>query len=181
MLTITPCTKNDLPLFRRLYLTAFPQEERAPWWLLKRRASQHRAEALEALDDGKFAGLAYVVTLDDMAYLFYLAVAEEQRGQGTGGRIIAALRERYPDKRLFLAREQLDPAAENYPQRESRHQFYLNNGFEDWGTLIKEGPVTYDVMGIGKSVTPPEYKALMTSWTGKLAGLMFRAYLTENK
>ncbi len=181
MITLTPYIKKDLTLYKQLYLTAFPKEERAPWLLLKHRAAQGRADALEALDDGKFAGLAYVVTLDDMAYLFYLAVAGEQRGRGTGGKIIAALRERYPDKRLFLAREQLDRTAANYPQRESRHRFYLKNGFEDWGTLIKEGPVTYDVMGIGKSVTPPEYKALMASWTGKLAGLIFRAYLTEHE
>lgn len=102
---------------------------------------------------------------------------EGQRGRGTGGKIIAALRERFPDKRIYLAREQLDESAGNYPQRESRHRFYLANGFRDWDITIKEGPVTYDVMGMGTPVTPPEYRALISGWAGKLPGLFFRAYM----
>ena len=164
MITLEPYRKETEKQYRALYLSAFPEEERAPWWLLKRRAKQGRAEALAAMDDGKFAGMAYVVTLGDMAYLFYLAVEEGQRGRGTGGKIIAALRERFPDKRI-------------YPQRESRHRFYLANGFRDWDITIKEGPVTYDVMGMGTPVTPPEYRALISGWAGKLPGLFFRAYM----
>lgn len=179
MITLEPYRKEFGKQYKALYLSAFPEEERAPWWLLKRRARQGRAQALAALDDGRFAGMAYVVTLDDMAYLFYLAVEEDQRGRGTGGSIIAALRERFPDKRIFLAREQLDSSAENYPQRESRHRFYLSNGFEDWGITVREGPVTYDVMGTGKPVTPPEYRALIGGWAGRIAGRLFRAYIEE--
>ena len=177
MITLEPYRKETEKQYRALYLSAFPEEERAPWWLLKRRAKQGRAEALAAMDDGKFAGMAYVVTLGDMAYLFYLAVEEGQRGRGTGGKIIAALRERFPDKRIYLASEQRDESAGNYPQRESRHRFYLANGFRDWDITIKEGPVTYDVMGMGTPVTPPEYRALISGWAGKLPGLFFRAYM----
>ena len=101
MITLEPYRKETEKQYRALYLSAFPKEERAPWWLLKRRAKQGRAEALAAMDDGRFAGMAYVVTLGDMAYLFYLAVEEGQRGRGTGGKIIAALRERFPDKRIY--------------------------------------------------------------------------------
>lgn len=179
MITLEKCRKEFIKQYKALYLTAFPEEERAPWVLLKRRAKQGRAEALAAMDGVRFAGLAYIVTCGDMAYLFYLAVDESLRGQGIGGQIISALRERYPDKRIYLAREQLDETAENYPQRESRHRFYLANGFQDWGTRIKEGPVTYDVMGIGNPVTPPEYRKLMYGWAGRLTGLFFKAYMVE--
>ena len=179
MITLEPCRKEHLGKMRSLYLRAFPAEERTPWFILKRRAKQGRAEALEATDGGEFVGMAYVVTFEDMAYLFYLAVEEEKRGRGTGGQILSALRERFPGKRIFLAREQLDKSAGNYPERESRHRFYLSNGFEDWGIQIKEGAVTYDVMGIGKKVTPPEYRALITGWAGKLPGLFFWACIVE--
>jgi len=179
MITLEPYRKEFEKQYKALYLTAFPAEERAPWLLLKRRAGQGRAEALAAMDGGSFAGMAYVVISGDTVYLFYLAVEENRRGQGTGGQIISALRERYPDKRIYLAREQLDESAENYPQRESRHRFYLANGFQDWGAQIKEGPVTYDVMGIGKPVTPAEYRRLITGWAGRFAGLFFRAYMVD--
>lgn len=178
MIRLEPCSRYYINQYRELYISAFPAEERAPWFLLSRRAKQGRAEALAALEGDEFAGLAYVVVLGDMAYLFYLAVAEERRGQGMGGQIIAALRERYAGKRLFLAREQLDKSAENYKQRESRHRFYLANGFEDWDSIIREGPVTYDVMGTGKPVSPEEYHALISGWAGRFANLFFRAYLT---
>lgn len=179
MLELIPYRKQDLPAIKHLYMTAFPDEERAPWWLLKRRAMQKRADFFTALDDGAFAGIAYVVQHKDMVYLFYLAVEENQRGKGTGGKILSALHERFPGKRIFLAREQLDKSAENYPQRESRHRFYLANGFEDWQLRIKEGPVTYDVMGIGSKVSSSEYHELISSWTGSLVGMFFRAKLIE--
>ncbi len=175
MISLELCTKENMSKMKQLYLTAFPAEERAPWLLLKRRAGQGRAEMLAAVEDGSFAGMAYMVTLGDMAYLFYLAVEDGRRGQGIGGQILAALKERYPDKRIFLAREQLDPSAENAAQRESRHRFYLANGFQDWGVQIREHTMTYDAMGIGKPVTAPEYAALMGSWSGRLISRFFNA------
>ena len=178
MVSLELCTKENMSRMKRLYLSAFPDEERAPWWLLKRRARQGRAEMLAAVDGG-FAGMAYMVTLGDMAYLFYLAVEDERRGQGIGGQILSLLRERYPDKRIFLAREQLDPAADNSAQRESRHRFYLANGFSDWDVRIRERDMVYDAMGVGEPVTAPEYKALMGGWAGKLLKRFFNAYIIE--
>ncbi len=180
MIKLESCPKEHIKKMKDLYLTAFPADERAPWWLLKRRAVQGRAEMLAAMDGDEFAGMAYVVTLGDMAYLFYLAVEENRRGQGTGSQILTALKAQYQGKSLFLAREQLDKSAENYAQRESRHKFYLSNGFADWDRLIKEGPVTYDVMGVGDVVDPPAYKALIEGWAGWLAKLNFKAYMIIN-
>lgn len=172
---LEPCKKEHLNTAKSLYHTAFPAEERAPWIMLKNRADKRRAELLAAMDGDSFAGMAYTVTYEDMTYLFYLSVEENRRGQGTGSQMISALRERYPVNRIFLAREQLDRTAENYPQRERRHHFYLANGFTDMGCRIREGKVVYDVMGIGGRVTPEEYGALMLYWSGRLMRLFFRA------
>lgn len=177
---LEPCRSEDLGKIKALYLGAFPEEERAPWWLLNRRVKQGKAELFAAEDDGRFAGMAYVVALDDMAYLFYLAVEEGQRGRGTGTEILAALKRHYSGKRLFLAREQLDSSADNFPQRESRHRFYLSNGLTDMGCCIKESTVTYDVMGTGGKVMPEEYSRLIKGWSGRLVGLFFRAKLFYN-
>ena len=179
MIKLTPCSKERLNDMKKLYYTAFPAEERAPWRLLVKRAGQHRAELLAATDGGSFAGMVYLVTMNDMAYLFYLAVEENMRGRGIGGQILTALKEKYPGKRLFIAREQLDKAADNYPQRESRRRFYLANGFEDWSGQIIEGTMVYDIMGVGRPVTPPEYNALMKSWAGWFKSLFFRAHMVE--
>ncbi len=170
-LTLTDI-KQDKAAWRQiaaLYKTAFPADERAPFWLLKRKALQGRAQMLAAYDAGQFAGFTYLVIYRDLVYLFYFAIDDARRGKGYGSAVLQALRREYPEQRIFLAREQLDDQAENAAQRRTRHQFYLANGFADWPCQIKEASVIYDVMGMGgDNVTPQEYQALIEGWCGSL-------------
>ena len=152
-----------------LYKTAFPPDERAPFWLLRRRVKQGRAQILVAYDAKKLVGFTYLVIYRDLVYLFYFAIDSEMRGQGYGSAVLQALRQEFPGRRIFLAREQLDEQAENAEQRRSRHEFYLFNGFCDWPCQIKEASVIYDVMGMGgDNITPAECQALIDSWGGSL-------------
>lgn len=166
--TLETYEKNDLKKLKKLYLTAFPAEERAPFFLMMLKARQGRAEMLTAKINGKFVGFVYMVCHRDLAYLFYLAVADRLRGKGIGGKIISAVKERYRGRRIFLAREQLDQNADNYAQRVSRRSFYLRCGFTDLPCMIKEASVIYDVMGIGGNVSAEDYDRLISSWTGRL-------------
>ncbi len=165
--------KNDInkitqKKLKKLYLTAFPAEERAPFFLIMSKAKSGKGEMLAAYDREEFIGFAYMVCYKDLAYIFYLAVEENKRGKGYGGKILKAVKEKYSGSRIFLAREQLDESAENYTQRVNRHTFYLNNGFTDLPCQIKEASVIYDVMGIGGTVSADEYETLIASWIGKL-------------
>lgn len=164
---LTACRKTDRKKMKRLYLTAFPAEERAPFCLVTHRARRGKAELLCAYDDAVFVGFVYMVCNETLAYIFYLAVADDKRGKGYGGQILDAIKKRYAGKRIFLAREQMDPSAPNYAQRVSRRNFYLRSGFEDLPLYIKEASVVYDVMGIGGCISPQEYEELITPWAGK--------------
>lgn len=179
--TLSPIPRHD-PTWRdvrALYLRAFPAEERAPFWLLKRRAIQSRGELLAIRNGGGFAGFAYVIGNAKAAYLFFFAIADGQRGRGYGSAVLAALKERYAGKALFLARETLDQQAQNYDQRVRRRGFYLRGGFSDLPLQISEAGVTYDVMGVGGAPTPEDYQSLMRAWAGPLllwlAGLRMTA------
>lgn len=178
-ITLKPCTGKYISAAKRLYLSAFPKDERAPFALLMSRHRKGKAQMLAALDEERFAGLAYVVCIDDMVYLFYLAVQENLRGKGAGGQIIEQIIKMHPNKRVFLSREQLDETADNYEQRVKRRKFYLNCGLSDWGLCVREGKMTYSVMGIGKRVTPQEYDKLITSWSGRIIKLFFDMSLYE--
>lgn len=167
-ITLEKYVKSDKKQVKKLYLTAFPAEERAPFFIMMNREKRGKSEMLVARDKGEFIGFVYMVCDEKLAYLFYLAVDDSKRGQGYGTKIIEALKEKYKGRRLFLAREQLDKSAENYEQRVNRHNFYLHCGFEDLPCCIKEGPVVYDVMGIGGSVTAEEYHSLIKDWAGIL-------------
>lgn len=165
-MTLTKACRSDYKLVRKLYCTAFPPEERPPFFLLKRRAQQGRGELLVARDAERFIGFVYLIPWEDLVYLFFFAVESDVRGGGYGSRIIELVREQNRGKRIFLAREPLDDCAENNSQRIRRRRFYLKNGFVDWPVAIVEQGYRFDTMGIGEMVTPEEYDALITRWLG---------------
>lgn len=172
--------RNDRKAFKKLYLSAFPSEERAPFFLIVSRLKTGKAEILTAYEQEKLVGFAYLVCYQDLAYLFYLAVDESVRGQGVGTRILEAVKSHYQNYRIFLAREQLDKSAENYDQRIRRHAFYEKNGFTDLPCQIKEASVIYDVMGIGGNISAQEYEKLMTAWAGRLLSRMIDMRIIES-
>lgn len=164
----------------KLYKSAFPADERAPFFLLKKRAKIGSAEVYVAREKGDFVGFAYLICKDGSAYLFYFAIADSYRGKGYGSAILQELQRIYAGKCLFLAREQLDKSAENYEQRVRRHRFYLRNGFSDCKMKIQgsgssdcelkiqEASVVYDVMCAGGEVDPTIYERMMLEWAGPL-------------
>ena len=165
---LTKAERDDYAPIGKLYKTSFPRDERAPYFLIKRRASQGRGDMLVAREEGEIVGFAYIIPYQDLAYLFYLAVAPEKQGGGRGSEILHLLKQRYAGCRLFLAREVLDKKADNYEQRKKRREFYLKNGFHDMFAHIKEASVVYDAMGIGNKVSSQEYDDLITRWGGTL-------------
>ena len=121
---------------KALYESAFPKEERIPWWLLL--VSSHRkGVGLSAWLDGEvFCGFTAWVTVENMHFLLFFAVEEDQRGKGCGSAILAELQKQFPSVTLNV--ELLDPAAENYDQRVRRISFYRRNGFYDTGWDVWE-------------------------------------------
>jgi len=168
MITLQTPNKDDNRKIKRLFRSAFPPDERPPYFLLNWKAKREKAQILVAKDNNTFVGFVYLVTHLDLVYLFFLAVDESRRRCGCGSKLLTALKEKYAGKRIFLAREPLDPDAENYAQRVSRHNFYLKNGLVDLPMKIKEGPLVYDTMGIGGNISADEYHALICAWGGKL-------------
>ncbi len=180
MLKLRKARRADRKRIKALYDTAFPDDERAPYFLIRYKELLGKAEMLVCESDGDFSGFAYLVTLRDVMYLFYLAVEKGKRGKGIGGGILHELIRMNPDKRIFLAREQLDETAENYTERVNRHNFYLHNGFRDVPYCINEADVVYDVMCAGEVVTPEEYDELITAWGGRRRQIKYRMRMYEN-
>lgn len=172
--------KKDYKTLKKLYVSAFPRNERPPFFILRTRAERGLGDFHIIKDGEKFVGFAYVIPYADMAYLYYFAIDGEIRGKGYGSEAISELKKIYEGKRFFLAREMLDENSENYGQRVKRHAFYIKNGFTDLPVKIKEASVTFDVMGIGGAVGKEEYKALMDGFFGKFR-LFTDARLIENQ
>ncbi len=162
----TDLLSADFSRIRKLYNTAFPADERAPMWLLAVKAYRKGVDFWSLYRDGKWFGMAYVLNEDDLSYLFYFAVSENERGKGLGSAALRSLKKHYKGRRLFLALEQLDADADNYTERLKRRKFYQRNGLGSINCTIRECKVVYDVMGVGGDVMPSEYEKMMRNYLG---------------
>lgn len=123
---------------KNLYLTAFPKEERLPWWLLRFWPSMKRSALTAYYDGAAFCGFAFTATEGDVLYVMFFAVEDTVRGQGYGSAILKHMQQDNPGKTILLNVELLDENAPNNDQRMKRMAFYEKNGFRDTGYNIRE-------------------------------------------
>lgn len=144
-----------------LALEAFPPKEYLAPSKLVKMARTGAVGFLALLDGDAFVGFMVVQTHEDMAYLFFLAVEANKRGQGYGGRAIETLKAEYPGKTLVVDFEMLDDAAPNCEQRKKRRDFYLRNGFQEVGLFLSYLGVDYEVFSMGDDFDIDAFKAMM--------------------
>lgn len=168
----------DYPKISHLYKTAFPADERAPMMVLTYKADRENVDFWGLYANGRWIGLAYAISENDLTYLFYLALAEGVRGKGLGSKALRSLMKYYEGNRFYIALEQLDPSAENIEERRKRRQFYLKNGLKPINRTIREASVVYDVMSTG-DVQPEEYETMMRNYLGKRVGRLVSMNIVE--
>lgn len=140
---------------------AFPPEEYlAPSELVKMAQSEN-FDFLALLDEDAFVGFMVVMLYENMAYLFFLAIDENSRGKGYGGRAIETLKAEYPDKIHTVDFEMLDDDAPNKQQREKRRSFYLRNGYRETGLFLSYLGVDYEVFCMDGKFDIDTFKAMM--------------------
>jgi len=140
-MTITAKPVKDAPdkgKIIKLYHTAFPKEERLPWWLLRFWPSLKRSDLTAYYDGATFCGFTFTATEGKILYVMFLAVDSEIRGQGYGCAILKYLKQTNPGKTILLNVELLDETAPNNSERIRRMAFYRKNGFCDTGFNIRE-------------------------------------------
>lgn len=158
----------DYKKVKRLYKTAFPADEKAPFSLLMRKSKKANADFWAAYNNEEWAGLAYIVSWKGISYVFYLAVDGGSRGNGVGSGILSALKKRYSGQNLFLAIEEIDEKAENYAERLRRKSFYEKNGFHYLGCKLREASVVYDLLGVGEKIKAEDYAEMFDDYLGRL-------------
>lgn len=133
---------NDLEYkdkLEELYLSAFPKEERFPFWILEECSKEDNSDLYAIIDDDRFIGMCYIVNCEGAYYLMYLAVQEELRNKKYGSKILEDLKEKY--KTLFLSID--EPTDEISIKRKN---FYLRNGFYDTNKNYEDTGVWYEVL-----------------------------------
>ena len=81
---------------RDLYLRAFPNEERLPWWVLFLNSCRRDIDLTAWLDGDRFCGFTASATVEGLHFLLFFAVTEDCRSQGYGSAILQAIQAQHP-------------------------------------------------------------------------------------
>lgn len=138
--------KNDV---RKLYVSAFPIEERPPVNTFFKIAELNNDELFGIYDNNEFVGFTNLIFYQDICYIFFLAVVENKRNQGYGSKILKCLQETYKDKVLTLCYEEIDEKYLDLELRKRRKDFYYRNGFKDNEMKTCEYGVNYETCYYG--------------------------------
>ena len=150
-------------LAKKLYLSAFPKEERLPWWILRLNARRQGVDLTAYMRGDEFCGFTASVTVEGMHFLLFFAIAEHLRGQGIGSAVLSQLQEEYSS--VVLNVELLLPDASNLQQRENRIAFYKRNGFYDTGYHIWEIGGEFLVLCTDAVPDIPKYKRIFRKFS----------------
>lgn len=124
---------------KKLYLDAFPKNERFPFWILKHSIKKGKAELNAIVDKDTFIGMNYMVNCDDSFYLMYFAIDKELRNNNYGSKVLQDLNEKH--NTIFLSIEK--PKDELSKRRKN---FYLRNGFYETKMSCTEAGVDYEIL-----------------------------------
>lgn len=152
----------------RLFLSAFPREERPPIGLLYRRHRQKKADFRAIMDGDRFVGLALITGCDAVKTLMFFAMEDTCRGKGYGSRVLSMIKEEFAGTPFFLCAEPLDDKADNAGERVRRLQFYARNGFTEIGLHVTEAGVEYTVLTPGTPLNRSQYKVATLPFFGWL-------------
>lgn len=157
--------KQEMKWLKHLFVTAFPPEERPPFFIMRWRASVN-VDWWKIIANNEDAGFFYVVKHENLVYVFFFAVDAHFRGKHIGTEALKMLIKRYYGKILFLAIEQIDEDAPNLQERINRKNFYLRCGLTEMHKKVKEASVLYELLGIGGTINNADYQALIKNWLG---------------
>ena len=148
---------------KKLYISAFPREERLPWWVLRLNSLRKGIDLTAWLQGEEFCGFTYSVTVEGLHFLLFFAIEENCRGKGWGSAVLSQLKETYGA--VVLNVEPLLPEAPNYTQRQSRFAFYRKNGFFDTGYDVWEVGGKFRVLATEPQLDVKRYRKLFKKLT----------------
>ena len=154
-----------------LYHQAFPRAERKPFFVILQSWRKGKMDIWCLRRQGRFVGLAITINGEPLTLIDYLAVAKKHRGAGIGTAALAALREKYTGKALFLEIESVYESAPNQAERQRRKQFYLRCGLTPMQVMVTLFGVKMELLGFDCKITYDQYLAFyrenLGAWAAK--------------
>ena len=162
---------------RRLYESAFPEQEQIPYDDLIGLLDKMDIDYTAYYDGEMLVGLTMVLRLPRYNWWWYFAVREALRGKGYGQVILTSVLDKYRDERPFILdiESPYQPDAPNPEQRQRRYAFYLRNGMKETPTSRTWDGLTFTILtNSDEPFTQQDYDdivdALRAVWTNMPSG-----------
>ena len=170
MLNVLKIDRNykEINQIHTMYNGSFPDDERVPFDILLKTIGKDR-DMCAVCDNEKLIGMYYLMHDEDLVYLAYVCVKEEERGKGYGSLILEKIAEEHEGKRIVADIEELKQDSKNYEQQKKRKDFYLKNGYRSTGTFYHIYNVDYELLSYGGSVSKEEWHDLILKHWGPRA------------
>jgi GNAT superfamily N-acetyltransferase len=164
--------ETDYSYVQNLLVEAFPPEERPKFDIMIEKADQGLADFWVIREENRAIGMAYILMVEDIAYLFYFAVDSTCRGKGYGTTAMKTIMEKYKDSKLLFSIEDWEEEADNTEQRIKRHQFYLRCGLIDLPFKLKGNGMIFAVMSNSDTIDSEKCRAVIEGIMGAPVGNM---------
>ncbi|TVT27721.1 GNAT family N-acetyltransferase [Salinicoccus cyprini] len=153
---------EDMEHLKKINDEAFPEEEHMPMEEMLEMVAENKLDISAVYDGDALVGFFAMVVHENIAFIFFLAVDENQRSKGYGSRTLSLIKEQYPDHQIVLDIESVDENADNLEQREARKQFYLKNGFNETNFNVAFKSMLMDVLCSSETLDEPNFRKLLS-------------------
>lgn len=137
-------------LYRKHIIYDFPKTERPNLQGFRKRILQGKEEVYIFVEEGTEKAYCIIANLDEYVLISFLAVYKEQRGKGTGTKLLKEIAKKYPNKKGILLEVENPEFANNEKERdiqEKRIKFYEKANYQIIEKLkLKLYSVNYKMM-----------------------------------
>lgn len=131
---------------KHIYMKAFPPKERMPFPMMVAMSKLWNTQFLGFYDGDTLCGFAYFAFHSKILFIMFLAVDESLRSRGYGGAILREIQNKYPDKKVVVSIEPCEESAPDIGLRKRRKAFYLRNGYQETGYMMKLSGVVQEIL-----------------------------------
>ncbi|MGP6139564.1 GNAT family N-acetyltransferase [Jeotgalibaca sp. A127] len=161
MQVVPVTTTEQFRQIEMLYLTAFPENERKSFSMMKDLMADGSVEmVIFSTNEFPFVGFAISAIHDQTVLVDYLAIHPDYRGMGFGSMALKWLLNHYQAFKVCLEIESTKVDAENKRERQLRKGFYLKNALELLAYEAEVFGVRFEILANDKSLVADEYVAV---------------------
>lgn len=150
---------------KRIYFEAFPKKERMPFPMMVAMSKLWNTQFLSFYDSGTPLGFVYLAFNCKIVFIMFFAVDKSLRSKGYGSVILREIAGKFPDKKIIISIEPCDETASDIELRRRRKAFYMRNGYEETGYMVKLNGVVQEIIITNGTFIKQEFRSFFVRYS----------------